>query len=382
MYYRRDPFGDAHSLSPTTTAAKKMPDRTLPTDKILIWDGRRVNIHCPKQDYWLMETPTTQDLAAWYVRIKTNFPGTPAVGTKRDIDSAFARCRIRPDAASMFSIEFLAKGGAGDVGVIFFYMVTPFGFAGSPGIFGRVMQGVKWLHSQFSPDDPLWDGVHQFWCEIFADDGIFAEATIGTRDEQSVAKWEWAATQLLGPTAISGKKLIPEGQWGQGLVLLGFQVNLGRSEISRPDPKLVGAYNLVRQDVLNPGNYAIPSQALQGFRGCMNRWGNTHRLWRWLVEPANQLLGQTDTNLLWIRCSDPGKWLAFWHAIQFRREVSTDESNWRLHFHGTFSELFGVHAEMSFPSIARRCVWFSGDATPAVSRGLTGAIGSISTARR
>ena len=88
-----------------------------------------------------METPTMQGLAAWYVRIKTNFPGIPAVGTKRDIDSDFTRCRIRPDAESMFPTEFLAEEGAIDVGFIFIYMVPRFGFTGSPVIFGRVTQG-------------------------------------------------------------------------------------------------------------------------------------------------------------------------------------------------------------------------------------------------
>ena len=43
-----------------------------------------------------------KDLATWYVETKTNYPQTPLIGTKRDIDAAFARCRIHPDADALF----------------------------------------------------------------------------------------------------------------------------------------------------------------------------------------------------------------------------------------------------------------------------------------
>ena len=36
--------------SPSTTVAKKLPDRTISADKRPIWDGRRVNLKCPKTD--------------------------------------------------------------------------------------------------------------------------------------------------------------------------------------------------------------------------------------------------------------------------------------------------------------------------------------------
>ena len=226
----------------------------------------------------------------------------------------------------MFSTEFAANEDGSDVGVIFFTW-APFGFTGSPGIFGRAMQGVKWIRPQFCPDNPLWEGILSFWCEIFVGDGMFLEARIGTRAAQSVAKWEWAATQLLGSTAVSAGKLAMGGIRGKELAMLGSHVNLESDEISLPGPELVGAYNLVHQAVFNPGNYTIPLQAIQEFRGCMNHWRNTRRLWRRLVELVNQLLGKTDTAILWIRCIGPEKWLAFRYAIQYPREVATGESD-------------------------------------------------------
>ena len=148
-----------------------------------------------------------KDLASWYMRTKTNSPETPLLGTKRDIDAAFTRCRIHPDAATLFSTEFPVCAHGEETNVIFFYMVLAFGFTGSPGIFGRVTQGVKWLHAQFAPDNPLRNGAHTFRSEIFFNDGMFIEACLGNRAQQNVEKWEWCETQILGHTAISKKKL-------------------------------------------------------------------------------------------------------------------------------------------------------------------------------
>ena len=136
------PFGTQILTSPSTTVAKKLPDRTLSVERRLIWDGRRVNIHCPKQDYWHLDTPSIRDLATWAAQIKGEFPGVEVIGTKRDIDSAFTRVRLRRDSVRMFSTEF-SLGPSDADNFIFFYLVLPFGFTGSPGIFGRVMKDVE-----------------------------------------------------------------------------------------------------------------------------------------------------------------------------------------------------------------------------------------------
>ena len=199
-----------------------------------------------------METPMIKDLATWYVKTKTNYPQIPLIGTKRDIDAAFTRCRIHPDDAALFSTEFSVRAHGEDVCVIFFYMVLPFGFTGSPGIFGRMMQVVKWPHSQFAPENSLWGGTHNFRSEIFAGDGMFIEACIGNRAQQNVEKWEWRATQIMGLTAISTEKLELEGTWGNELVLLGYHVDLQKDVISLPGPKVVGAHNLIHKASSTP----------------------------------------------------------------------------------------------------------------------------------
>ena len=127
------------------------------------------------------------------------------IGTKRDIYSAFTRVRVRPDASRMFATEF-KLGQLGEGNIIFFYLVLPFGFAASPGIFGRVMKGVGWFHQQYGVGNPIRDGAWKRRNLIFVDDGMFLEPNVGTRPAQSVACFEHGAHLFLGDTAISEKR--------------------------------------------------------------------------------------------------------------------------------------------------------------------------------
>ena len=69
--------------SPSTTAAKTLPGRTLSSDRRLIWGGRRANIQCPKQDYWHLDAPNIHDLAVWAAQIRGEFPRIDIVGARR-----------------------------------------------------------------------------------------------------------------------------------------------------------------------------------------------------------------------------------------------------------------------------------------------------------
>ena len=96
------PAGAEFFRAPTTTVPKKVPDRTAPSDKRPIWDRRRINLRCPKVDYWQLKTPTTGDLETKYCKLRTSFPGMPILGAERDIDASFTRCRPRPGSVVMF----------------------------------------------------------------------------------------------------------------------------------------------------------------------------------------------------------------------------------------------------------------------------------------
>ena len=111
-------------------------------------------------------------------------------------------------------------------------------------------------------------------------------------------------TQIWGYVANSQKKLALEGSFGSELALLGYRIDLVVDTIALPGPKLFGGHNLAHLGVFTPCNYTIPLQTIRALRGSMGRWRCADRLWRWLVEPANQMIGKTDTAFLRMRRGD------------------------------------------------------------------------------
>ena len=146
-------------------------------------------------------------------------------------------------------------------------------------------------------------------------------------------------------------------------MLLGYYVDLNKDSAALPEPKVLSAFNSIRLPVFDTGDLALDLHALRELRGCANHWLPAGRVWRWLVEPVNGLLAHADNTLMWIRCVDMHRWWAFWNVITFLRELSLETTVWQSLFIGVFSELLGLVRELSYPQPARRCVWFSGDAT-------------------
>ena len=262
----------------------------------------------------------------------------------------------------MFGTEFDVRGDKNST-LVFFYLVLPFGFSGPPGIFGRIMDAVQEYHRSFAPSHPLWNDCALFLAHVFVDDGMFLEASVGHRQHQTVEVWGRAAVLFYGEGAVSEKKLLAEGTWEERLILLGFEVDLRGDLIRLPEPKVLGAINLVNSQEFNPGCRALSLRGLQELRGSVNHWSNTGYIWRFSTEPINQMMNQADSSGIWIKCSDWGKWAAFWNVVQFIRDLTTDFLHWATLFTGAFSSLVGVEKESTVPSPLRTCIWFSGDAT-------------------
>lgn len=165
--------------------------------------------------------------------MRAAYPYIPILGTKRDIDAAFTRRRLHPDSVVMFGTEIQLSSDPTDV-VILSYIALPYGFTGSPGIFGRLMQGAKLYHRLFSPDNPLLGATTPLSDEVFSVDGMSLGAQIGHRAELPTGVWETGADLFLGVGAISKRNLLSEGTWGHELVFLGYLANLAEDTISPP----------------------------------------------------------------------------------------------------------------------------------------------------
>ena len=92
--------------TPTTTALKKLPDRSISTDFRLISDLRYTNLFCIKEDFPDAQLTDITRVAERAVTVKRKWPNLPARCTKSDIDSASKRIRTHPDMSLILCAEF------------------------------------------------------------------------------------------------------------------------------------------------------------------------------------------------------------------------------------------------------------------------------------
>ena len=113
--------------TPTTTAPKKMPDRTLPEDVRIISDLRLPNLFCAKSDFPEITITDLRAIAERAISLRRTWPHNPLTCCKRDIDAAYKRIRVHPDMSIILCAEFHLKHFGGDGTFYMMYMTLPFG---------------------------------------------------------------------------------------------------------------------------------------------------------------------------------------------------------------------------------------------------------------
>ena len=80
----------------------------------------------------------------------------------------------------------------------FLIFSTPFGFAGSPGIFWRILGAIQHYHRPPPPRSPFRNAITALSDEVFSGDGMLLEADIGQRPIIPNAVWETGGSLFLG----------------------------------------------------------------------------------------------------------------------------------------------------------------------------------------
>ena len=252
--------------TPTTTAVKKLPDRTVSTDVRIISDLRLPNLYCDKNSYPPVYLADISEIAERAVMLKRTWPNIDVVCCKRDIDAAFKRVRTHPDMCVMLCTEFRGEHFALDGNIYFMYLALPFGWRGSPAYFPCIGHGVALAHRNFSPANKIRDGHQDLSSLLFVDDAIFIEPRIGMRPEVCVSCWESIWRRLLGADSPNEDKLMEEGDWKSTHILLGYEVNVNSLTIRLPEAKVCGAWGILHDSVFKEGNRIIPVKNAQVLR--------------------------------------------------------------------------------------------------------------------
>ena len=349
--------------SPSTLVPKRLPDRTLSSDKRLIADMRGVNNYTSKLDYHLMSVPSIQGLAKKVALLKRRFPGKSLVCTKRDIDSAFRRLNLHPDSVVIMNTELKGDEMGLTKDPIIFYLALPFGWNGSPGVFAMASDFIRDVVGGYRSSTPNWESSMAFAIDVFVDDIMIIEPMIGRRPEMVVDSAEWAVQLTLGTDAVSESKKRIEGYWDEKHILLGFLINVNSGTIELPDEKLEGAKALVKLPIYDPGSRIVTLKALQELRGCYTHWEVANNIWLYFARPVDLLLGFGDEMGIWVNCDDLNIWASYWQTIEWLREIAEDNGEWKKLFNGHLDRCLPLNIRLSGNIQLPPVMWLSSDAT-------------------
>ena len=153
--------------SPFEAVDKLLPDRTISPDKRIVHDQRGVNYYTDKTWHPPAAQPTHRQVAKRILMWKMRLPGVKVLLAKKDVAGAFRLLWVAPEDVELFAGDVPwepkqmptpgeAKDEQGNDGedMTVVYLVSSFGFSGSPGewaIWGRATEEYHRAHCPAVP---------------------------------------------------------------------------------------------------------------------------------------------------------------------------------------------------------------------------------------
>ena len=209
---------------PTITAGKKNAYRSISTDWRIIDDMGRANLRFPPSQYYPVVVPSVTDLGRWIMGLHGMYPGVELVATKLDVAAAFRLLRLRPALSLLMATEFPANHIPLPHDLVCIYLVTPFGWNGSPANFARSGDEIASAHLQSGLSRSARHLDHAFRSVMYVDDGSFIELHIPIRLTKTTSFWELPTRGILGDHSLNEDKLSIDGTWESEQIFLGSPV--------------------------------------------------------------------------------------------------------------------------------------------------------------
>ena len=341
--------------SPFETVPKMLPNRTLSTEVRLVHNQRNINGGTAKE----LHPPATQQLHVQVIRRilfwKAMFPKVPVVLAKKDVAGAFRLLWIDPQDVELFAGDVPWKPdqmgtGLGKVhdkdptGVTFLFLVSSFGFSGSPGEWTAWGRGTEELHRCFCPQEGRRDGSLHFDGKILVDDMVLVEPCVGLRPWVSSETYEWAVRQLLGSHAINAAKDAEEGQFSEVQTVWGVQINASTEKMSLPETRVLKGAYLLAEPQFNYGERSLTLKDVQRFRGIATGWATVVKGLRNELKAADRFLGGVDggARISPSRCSTEAEeemaWADLWDIFEDCRWLCSRSETWAEKFGGDIRE--------------------------------------------
>eukprot|EP00435_Cladocopium_sp_Y103_P042118 s923_g11.t1 len=373
--------------SPFEAVDKMLPDRTISAEKRVVHDQRTVNQATSK--YW--HPPALQPLHSQVARrivwAKHRAPGVPVLMAKKDISGAFRLLWVDPADVSLFAGDLpwqprqafgedqshVPSPAVGDLTVI--YLVSSFGFSGSPGewcMWGRATEECHRAHGPAEPRRNMSDG---FDAKVLVDDCILVEPWVGLRPWVSAEVFEDGVTKMLGEQAVNQEKDEVEGVFKTTQTVWGIILETHTEKAMLPERRIQKGAVLLAGEVFDFGRQDITLKEMQQFRGILTGWaaiipGLTNEL-----KAADKFLrGNDGQQKVSVNVRGDGSkswetetaWKDLWELFEVCRWLSSRTSQWDLLFSTSLKEMLPPLERLSLPGEWSEAIFVSSDATTLV----------------
>lgn len=378
--------------SPFEAVDKMLPDRTIAPDKRVVHDQRQVNLGSDKTWHPPALQPTHQQIARRVLWCRTRFPGLPVLIAKKDIAGAFRLLWVAPEDVPLFAGDlpwkenFMAKDEQENEGgeeserskgeeMTVLYLVSSFGFLGSPGewtVWGRATEE---YHRAHRPRHARRDGAAGFDCKILVDDAILVEPELGMRPWVSANCYEAGVKLMLGNEAVNEEKDALEGQFKEEQTIWGLTMNARTNQALLPERRILKGAHLLSEPAFDAENQSLCLRQLQQFRGIATGWAVVVKGLKNELKAADVFLTNGD-GALPVKPRDRGyrneekakkdAWNDLWDLFEVCRWLCARSETWGRSFCSTLEELLDPRERLALPHGPQQAVFVSADATKKV----------------
>ena len=371
--------------SPFEAVDKMLPDRSISVEKRVVHDQRGVNGGTSKFFHPPALQPAHVQISRRILWEKHRSPGVPILMAKKDIAGAFRLLWVSPEDAELFAGElpwkpsqaFPSQPAAENVQVNFkevvvIYLVSSFGFSGSPGEWCAWGRATEEFHRAHRPSETRRDSGRGFDSKVLVDDCILVEPWIGLRPWVSAEVFEDGVRRLLGEKAVNAEKDAIEGSYKTSQTVWGVVMETDTMKAFLPERRIQKGAALLQKPVFDYGEMRVTLKELQQFRGIMTGWaaiipslgnelGACDKFLGGLdggavVQPKIRGEGDRAAELQW-------SWEDLWELFEVCRWLSARSESWDATFSTSLKAMLPPLERVGLPGEWKGSVFVSSDAT-------------------
>lgn len=252
------------------------------------------------------------------------------------------------------------------------YLVSSFGFSGSPGervVWGRATEE---FHRAHRPAHPRRDMAGCFDAKVLVDDGVLVEPWVGLRPWVSAEVFEKGIRMLLGDKAVNEEKDRIEGAFKTTQTIWGVIMDTESETAALPERRIQKGALLLAEPGFDFGDQTATLKQLQQYRGIVTGWASVVHGLENELKAADKFLAGTDGHKpIQPKLRGEGSpqwetqvaWTDLWELFETCRWLSARTDRWESFTTG-LKTMLPVMERLSLPGEWEKVIWVSSDATP------------------